>query len=241
MIKLTPELAEACGIHAWDGYLRDDGKRRELDISGSIEEKDYYDIYVVPLFEKLFDIKIVPKIFASRGTYGFVIRDKKIIRLFHDLGFPYGSKSTVVKIPRLIMESKNSLLSSNFLRGLFDTDGCLSFQKRISGKYSKFKKTHNYYPSIKFEIVSKNLNDEITLLLQELGFRIKNYSYNPKKPNENIRYSSVMYGKDETNKFILLIGSRNPVKLSRFLVWKKTGFCQAGLTYKERLEILKNL
>lgn len=51
-IKINIELAEICGIHVGDGYLRNDGRRREFDISGSIEEKEYYDWHVIPLFKK---------------------------------------------------------------------------------------------------------------------------------------------------------------------------------------------
>ncbi|MDP2906846.1 MAG: hypothetical protein Q8O03_02800 [Nanoarchaeota archaeon] len=48
---LNSETAEICGIHAGDGYLRNDGRRRELDISGNVEEQTYYDNHVIPLFE----------------------------------------------------------------------------------------------------------------------------------------------------------------------------------------------
>ena len=39
--ELSPELAEICGIHAGDGYLRSNEHRIELDISGNVEEKEY--------------------------------------------------------------------------------------------------------------------------------------------------------------------------------------------------------
>ena len=67
-IIMTPELAEICGIHAGDGYLR---KRQilktELDISGGVDEKEYYDNHVIPLFKKVFKINLKGKFF-SRGT-----------------------------------------------------------------------------------------------------------------------------------------------------------------------------
>ena len=86
-MRLTKELAEVCGIHAGDGYLRNSGYKRELDVSGSLEEKGYYDGYVAPLFSKVFGIRIKTRVFPSRGTYGFVIRDKGAIEKCIKLDF----------------------------------------------------------------------------------------------------------------------------------------------------------
>jgi len=77
MFNISPELAEVCGIHAGDGYLRNDGKRKEWDISGNVEEKEYYDNHVIPLFNKTFSLNIKGRFFPHRNTYGFVIRDRK--------------------------------------------------------------------------------------------------------------------------------------------------------------------
>ena len=52
-MEITPDLAEVCGIHAGDGYMRLRGNNKgEVDISGHLEEKDYYDEYVIPLFNE---------------------------------------------------------------------------------------------------------------------------------------------------------------------------------------------
>lgn len=240
-IKLSPELAEICGIHVGDGYLRGPNKRAELDISGNIEEKGYYDNHVRKLFEKAFGIKIQCKFFKSRNTYGFVVRDRKNIQIMHELGFPYGNKSTIIQVPKIIKESTDKLLISSFLRGYFDTDGCLFLLKRGKSKYGLFKKTHHYYPIIRFSSVSKNLHAEIKELLSKLGFeRMRDYIYKSKNPNENLKYIIVLYGRDKSNKFFREIGSKNPVKLSRFLVWEKLGHCPAHTTLKQREEMLKS-
>ena len=135
------KLAEICGIHAGDGYLRSDGKRIELDISGSIEEKPYYDNHVIPLFSKTFNIKITGKFFPSRNTYGFVIRNKNIIQRIHKLGFPYGKKTSNLRIPEFVIKSNNQKVKCLFLRGIFDTDGCITFyRKKYKKKNIFFKK-----------------------------------------------------------------------------------------------------
>jgi len=61
---LTPEIAEICGIHAGDGHLRKKGN--EFELSGSFEEREYYDSHVIPLFNKVFNLQIKGKFFPSK-------------------------------------------------------------------------------------------------------------------------------------------------------------------------------
>lgn len=68
--KIHKILAEIAGIHAGDGYLRNDGMRREWDIRGSVDEKEYYDKHVIPLFNHVFDLDIKGRFFLPRNTYG---------------------------------------------------------------------------------------------------------------------------------------------------------------------------
>jgi intein/homing endonuclease len=239
MINITPELAEACGIHAGDGYLRNDGIRRELDLSGNVEEQDYYDNHVAPLFNNLFGSEIKNKYFKSRNTYGFVLRNKHIdiIETFHKLGFPYGKKGKVVKIPKQILLSKNKLIHARFLRGLLDTDGCLSFRKSY-GKYCKFKTSKHWYPTITLTSISKKLLEETMILLDSLNIKYYYYNQIPKNPKENKRYCIDINGVERLNKWIKTIGIKNPVKYTRYLIWKKYGFCPTNTTYEQRKDIL---
>tara|TARA_Y100000034_G_C6840707_1_gene380318 strand:- start:359 stop:1120 length:762 start_codon:yes stop_codon:yes gene_type:complete len=237
-LKKSSLLAEICGIHAGDGYLRNDGKRRELDISGNIEEKGYYDQHVIPLFENFFNIKIEGRYFPHRNTYGFVIRKKEIIEFMHKIGFPYGSKSLKVKILDFIL--KNNSLKKYFLRGYFDTDGCLSFGKRSMSSYSEFKKTRHYYPLISFSTVSKYLSKDLKIILKELNFKFYPSKYQPKRNLESLRYRIDLNGVKNLNKWLDEVCIANPTKYSRFLIWKKYCFCPPNTNYSQRLKILKN-
>ncbi len=116
-IKVTPDMAEAIGIFVGDGYLRYAGSRKEVDISGNIEEKEYYDNHVVPLFRRIFGITINAKYFPSRNTYGIVTYNREIINAFKDLGFPSGAKGTIVKIPQQLFNCKKEDVYNKFLRG----------------------------------------------------------------------------------------------------------------------------
>jgi len=236
--KLNSYLAEVCGIHAGDGYLRNDGKRRELTIEGSFEEKEYYDKHVVPLFSRVFNIDIKNcKYHPLRGTYGFSIRDIKVIKFMHSLGFPYGKKSLIVRAPCFVFE--NTKLVVPFLRGYFDTDGCLAFSNKPCIGYSEFKRVKHYYPSILFSTVSFPLFLDVNLMLKYTHFKFFNCIYKSKKETESLRYRTVLSGVNEMLTFLNIIGISNPVKSSRYLVWKKYGFCPTKTRYTQRLKMIE--
>ena len=238
-LKDGVSLSEICGLHAGYGYLRNDGKRIELDISGNVEEKEYYDRYVIPLFSNYFDIRIKGRYFPSRNTYGFVIRDRKIVDFMHNLGFPYGKKTTTVEVPRFIYESSNKKLSIAFLRGLFDTDGSFCPDRRYAKNYRNFKRTYHYYPRISISTCSIRLSEQISLMLNRLniGFYIQIYVSN--KLTENTKRIIWVVGNKNVESWFNVIGSTNICKLTKYLVWKKYGFCPPRTNLNQRKQILK--
>ena len=237
-MEITSDLAEICGIHAGDGYmrLRERGKG-EVDISGHLEEKDYYDKHVIPLFNKVFGLNITGKEF-SRGSYGFVSYNKQLRETLMKLGFPSGEKSNIVSVPKLILESNNKEFYSRFLRGWFDTDGNLYFSRRVSGNYCDFKKEHNYYPVIQIATVSERLSKEVSFMLNELAVKHFIFSYQPKDIRDKRKYVITINGIGRLERWMELIGIKNPVKFTRYLIWKKFGFCQPHTTLDQRKDIL---
>lgn len=238
-MEISKELAEIFGIHAGDGYLRHDGHRIELDISGHVEDREYYDKHVSNLFLKEFDIKLNCRYFPHRNTYGFVIRKKEIIELLHQFGFPYGRKGDIVRIPNCILNSTNNIIKSRFLRGLMDTDGSISFDRRFNGKYVKFKRERNYYPRVIFGTTSKALWEDMSKILLELNFKFRADTYEPKKATENTRYRLWITGVKQVEKWINMIGFANFSKYSKYLIWKKFGYCPPNTTQLQRDSILK--
>lgn len=241
MVEMTPDLAEICGIHAGDGYLRmRKGGKGEIDISGHLEEKEYYDNYIVQLFNRVFDLNLKGREF-SRGTYGLVIYSKKIAKFFNELGFPFGKKSLIVQVPKQIIESGNKILYGRFLRGLFDTDGGLYFRNRRTGKnYSKFKRKYNYYPLINISTVSKSLSKDVSFILDYFKIKYFVYEFQPKNIRDSYKYVITISGVSRLKKWMEFVGIKNSVKYTRYLVWKKFGFCPPHTTLREREDILND-
>lgn len=106
-MKITPELAEIIGIYVGDGYLRYEGKQRELDISGGYEEKEYYDNHVIPLFNKTFGLAIKGRFYPHRRTYGFKTSNRLVLNTFKELGFPSGAKSLTIRVPLEVLNSND--------------------------------------------------------------------------------------------------------------------------------------
>ncbi|MBN1940909.1 MAG: hypothetical protein JW772_01880 [Candidatus Diapherotrites archaeon] len=235
--KMTPDLAEICGIHAGDGYLRNDGQRKDLEISGGFEEKGYYDNHVAPLFEKYFQIPVKPRYFLTKKTYGFVTHKTRIIEFMHSMGFPYGKKTLTVSVPEQILHSKDLDVIYGFLRGVFDTDGCLSFRKRGGSGYAKVYLKRHTYPSISMNVCSKNLWRGVCTLLAKTGFQFA-VSYGRAKDNNNQHYSVALRGDANLISWITNVGFRNPLKYNRFLIWKKFGFVPSELAYVDQNKIL---
>jgi len=234
---ISQEIAEICGIHAGDGYLRNDGRRTEWDISGSIDEKEYYDFHMIHLFNKVFNLKIQGRFFPSRNTYGFVIRDKSIIEFaYNNLYFPYGNKSTKVRVPKFIFSDIK--LVQHFLRGYFDTDGHFSCRRKPNGNYCKFKKTFHYYPHINFSTVSHALSIDLASLFKLLNFSFNSRTYNPPKKTESLKYCFELNGINKVTRFMDLIKPMNNTKTSRYSIWKRFGFCPTNISFQQRKSIL---
>jgi hypothetical protein len=239
-MKINEALAEAFGIHAGDGYLRTRERNKgEIDISGNIEEKGYYDNHVVPLFNKIFNLNMIGRFF-SRGTYGFVNYQKEVRDVFLEAGFPSGKKSQIVKTPDCILNREDKKLYARFLRGYFDTDGCLYFKSRRSEKCCDFKKKFNYYPILSMSSTSKKLIENVGFMLDKLGIVFFYYGYQPKNKRDNYKHMITISGPERLEKWMKIIGTKNRVKLTRYLVWEKFGFCPPHTTLKQREDFLND-
>ena len=162
--KLTEDLAYLIGIHVGDGSMNYYEQKREYILSYTghlIDEEELYLNQVVTRFKLLLNKK--PSIYKQYRdtTIIVIIRSKGIFHFFHqEIGLPKGSKSAI-EIPKIIQESSQKY-KIKFLKGIADTEFCLTFKK-------KYKLKH-YYPVINYSTPNIVLINQVKTSLLELGF-----------------------------------------------------------------------
>jgi hypothetical protein len=75
-------------------------------------------------------------------------------------------------------------------------------------------------------------------MLLEMDFLFYYSSYDSKKKNEFRKHFISISGSDGLERWMRVVGIKNNVKLSRYFIWKKYGFCPSKTTFKERKDIL---
>ncbi len=200
--KLIPELAEEIGMHVGDGFLS--AKKYEYRLKGNKNEKEYYDNFIKPLFKRLYNIDLNLKEYET--TYGFELYSKGLwIFKNRILGIPAGRKNDMA-VPDIVRVKNKEILTA-FIRGVFDTDGSVSFIK-------KYKTLGNYYPVISLSLKSKRLIFEIREILSMLGL-------DPSSSFDGNYYRIDLNGYKRLEAYSKLIGWSNPKHLGKVIRWKK--------------------
>ncbi len=121
--ELDEDVALLLGLHAGDGWLSD-----KWGIT--CEPKDKLMICrVTQLIRDVLGVEPI-KPCKCKARKAIMIRSgqRQTLEFFRDYGFPQGRKAGIVRVPKHILKSNNEAIIRAFLRGLFSTDGCSSFQ-----------------------------------------------------------------------------------------------------------------
>tara|TARA_Y100000310_G_scaffold299767_1_gene334881 strand:+ start:546 stop:1280 length:735 start_codon:yes stop_codon:yes gene_type:complete len=238
--KINPEIAEILGAFIGDGWIESRGNA--FYITGDkLEDKDYYDNFLAPLFSKWF-CKVKPKEFSYWNVYGIGCFKRRIVENCLKLGFQSGTKALNVKIPKEIMNSSNQEIIRAVLRGIFDTDGSFWCEKSRSKNSVQWKRTHHHHPELQIGSCSKQLLEQIKILLERFHIESK-VSLRTKAGFTNNRNRNNYYGLrirkiGEIKKWFNIIGSNNPRHQTRYAVWKKLGYLPPRTTITQRKEML---
>ncbi len=234
---ISPELAELAGLFAADGCMQKTQRGGYICFWGNItEDREYYDAAIAVLFQKEFGVR--PRLHEKRSNsvYGFYCCTPSIIQKFKDLNFQPGPKSHSVEIPLPILWGGDSIIQAAFIRGFFDGDGSLTFYKRPGPTYSGFNQTHHVYPRIEITSVSIKMIQQLHVLLLRLGIFGTINSKFPKKGGPS--WCIYVRGKTMLERWMSLIGTNNPAQKSRYLLWKKQGYCPTHTTLAQRQNAL---
>lgn len=238
-MKIDGDMAEIIGIHIGDGCMSINNRYKEYYLGGDLkEEKEYHDKWVSLLFNKkimipLYNKKIRYKEYKKTGVYAFYIFDSKIVDFFMKLGIPPGPKIHM-GVPDKIRNNRK--LAKRFLRGLFDTDGNIYFDKSRS-----IKKGINNIPEIKLGTVSEKLINHIFEILIGLGFHPRKKKPYKGKRDKNVVHTLLIYRKDDIRRYINEIGFKNPKHYTKWLLYEKYGFCLPHTSLEDRKYLLSKV
>lgn len=206
MYEINEDLAEETGIHIGDGSMNVYRGIYSYTLACHyIDDKEYINNIVVPLYEKIYGVRPNVRIW-SKGAYGFRIHSQKVVNFKSDiLNLPLGKKSSI-KIPIQILKKEN--LRKAFLRGFVSTDG--SVNTFLANK-------RKVYPRIEMCNVSKELMNQINKILTELGFKTSMWTINKNKPGwrEGLRLTVNGFGMLE--KWNNEIGFNNPKQTKKVM------------------------
>ena len=151
--ELDEKESEILGIMFGDGSVRPTLRSLKIEVSGhKVDDRDYLLDHVSGLFREVFGLEMRPYYRKKENSMVIYAYSQQVGLELHEWGMPIGSKVRAILVPRV------SVKAVPFIRGLFDTDGCI---------YRKY----GPYAQVQFKSASKELMDYARGLLLSLGFR----------------------------------------------------------------------
>ena len=234
--KISNNLIYLVGIHMGDGNLHHCKSTRTYTASyygHLIDEDEFYQSYISSIIENLFNKKTKTyKDFRKGHSYlKIYVRSKAIFTFLSKIAkLPIGSKSNL-GMPNYIINLDLNL-KKYFIKGLSDTEFCLTFKKR--------HKTKHYYPVIEYGTSSNKLAKETSELLEDFGFKLTRlFNYPTKRNGKDLTTNQInINGVENLEKWMREIGFNSQKHMTKYLIWKKYGFCPPYTNILQRKAIL---
>ena len=162
--KMNLLLAEEVGLHLGDGSMNYYNNKGLYQLRGHIiDDQEHYQLRIKWIYKKLFNIDLNLRKMPSCGVYGFQIWSNELVKFKEEfLGLPLGKKIEF-GIPKEIID--NLGFSKSFLRGYFDTDGCVV----------RTNNNGTIYPRLEMKISPSPMQEQFIAILKDMSFNFGVY------------------------------------------------------------------
>jgi hypothetical protein len=189
---LSEELCEFLGAFSGDGFTNKYGRHYQIGFAGDKRyDNGYYHQKIIPITNKFFNIHSCYSRTRENGIW-FNFHSKSLFEMLtRRFQMPAGVKFDKVLIPDEVMQNKRAHKIA-FIRGVFDTDGCVFFDKRKIYKE----------PYMRVDICMYNIPilTQINQILTEVGIESKVLGN-----GKHLHVTS----KENVRKFFEIVGSSN--------------------------------
>lgn len=193
--KPSGQLAEFVGIFLGDGSF---GGKYQIVISWNHKCEHDYARYIQRMVRNLFGVESKKRIRKQYGSAEIVISSSNLVDQIRKLtGIKAAKAKNSFKLPAWL--SGNRRYRIGFLRGLFDSEGCIYRHKYYS----------NATPYSYAKIAVTNYCDKILSIFQEF---LKSLGIDSVKYRNRIH----IYSDKDTKRFFSLVGSNNSKNKIRF-------------------------
>lgn len=219
-------LCEFIGFLYGDGNIYYSKKYRKYRIELVGGEEDYE--YIRQINDFLFETtNKKPLFFIRKERIGKTIRlhfnNKEFVDKLISMGLVSGRKTFTAIVPEFIFKNKENFC--DFLRGLFEADGCLYFSKSKKGEFPT-------YPRLEIVSSSENLVEQIKSFLER-----ENFIVYVKKKKGTRSFGIYLSGEKMLEKWKDLIGLNSQKNRTKYDLWKAKGFYIPHTPLKERINI----
>jgi len=152
-------LAECMGVMIGDGHL----SKYQASVTTNSKTDQAHAVFIRKMFQKLFQIPVALRYKKNENAVDVVASSRMLVEFLHHQGMPIGNKiHHKLRVPLWIFTVAS--YQRAFLRGLFDTDGCvfLDIHRMHERVYKYLGWTITSYAG--------TLTNDIVMLLRLLGF-----------------------------------------------------------------------
>lgn len=188
-------LAEAFGILAGDGHIG----TYQISVTTNSRTDFEHAIYIQKLFKRLFGLRISFRTRRRQNACVIYVSSKDLCAKLVSMGLVRGNKIALqLSTPTWIRE--NNSYRINFVRGLFDTDGCVYVDRHVFNARS--------YANLAISFTNRSLPllSDFKTTLELLGLH----------PTQKTKFTVFLRRRRDIMTYFAVVGSSNPKHLRKF-------------------------